>query len=246
VKRSLRRHIEAAINRSWNSDRDPSGQVTVVLSFPENAFPDAPIWSPGPDFEMTAEECAWLRDNHDGTSTAVVCGVGPKELPAADGGRWTVPEVWTVTAPSYSHQFTSGDLWDKPHRITWLLREPGAIIHREPYAGHPSQAVDDYWTAFYDRWGFVPGRMTWGRFPYADRRRWVALYCRPGWANRPGERRLLEAAVLLARTFGATARVYSAVPGSKTGATRGPIPSAHYDASLINICDRLPQHNDGR
>ncbi|MCM2430983.1 hypothetical protein [Streptomyces sp. RKAG337] len=238
MKRTLRRNIERAINQSWNPRRyDTRGRVTVVLSFPEDAFPDAPHWSPGPDFEATAGQYAWLRDNADGTSTAVVAGVGPKERPAADGGPWTEPEVWTATAPSDCTFMDSGALWDKPHRITWLLDEPDAVIHREPYAGHPSAAVHDYWDAFDKRWGFTPRRMNRGQYPYADRRRWVALHAEPGWDNLPNEQELLKAAVLLARTFGAKAKAYGYDPQLRT--TRDPIGTATSDPSLMSVVRRL-------
>jgi hypothetical protein len=63
-----------------------------------------------------------------------------KDMPALDDGEWTGEEVWTVTAPT--EVMNAGDLYDKPHRITWMAREPAAEVHREPYAGHPAQAVD--------------------------------------------------------------------------------------------------------
>lgn len=241
MKRSLRRKIEAACNQTWNPRRDnPRGQVTVVVSFPESAFSDAPQWCPGPGFEVTAGaggEYAWLRDNRDGTSTAVVAGVGPKERPAADGGPWTEPEVWMATAPTGCTFMASGALWDKPHRITWLLDEPEAVIHREPYAGHPAAAMHDYWEAFAQRWGFVPGRMDRGRYPFADRRRFVVLHAEPGWDNLPNEVELLKAAVLLARTFGGTPRVYGYDPQRRT--TRDPIGTADTDPTLGSIVRRL-------
>ena len=241
MKRSLRRKIEAASNQTWNPRLDnPRGQVTVVVSFPENAFRDAPQWCPGPGFEATAGaggEYAWLRDNRNGTSTAVVAGVGPKERPAADGGPWTEPEVWTATAPTACTFMASGALWDKPHRITWLLDEPEAVIHREPYAGHPATAMHDYWEAFAQRWGFVPGRMDLGRYPFADHRRFVVLHAEPGWDNLPNEIELLKAAVLLARTFGGTPRVYGYDPQRRT--TRDPIGTADTDPTLGSIVRRL-------
>lgn len=241
MKRSLRRKIETACNQTWNPRRDNlRGQVTVVVSFPENALPDAPQWCPGPGFEATAGaggEYAWLRDNLNGTSTAVVAGVGPKERPAADGGPWTEPEVWTATAPTGSNFMASGALWDKPHRITWLLDEPEAVIHREPYAGHPAAAMHDYWETFTQRWGFVPGRMDRGRYPFADRRRFVVLHAEPGWDNLPNEVELLKAAVLLSSTFGGTPRVYGYDPQRRT--TRDPIGTADTNPTLGSIVRRL-------
>jgi hypothetical protein len=205
VKRSLRRKIERAVNETWNPRREhPRGEVTVVVSFPETAFPDAPQWHPGPGFETTAgsgAEYAWLRDNGDGTLTVVVAGVGPKERPAADGGPWTEPEVWTATAPVDCSFMDSAAMWDKPHRITWLLDEPEAVIRREPYAGHPAAAMHDYWEAFRQKWGFVPGRMNRGRYPFADRRRFVVLHAVPGHWRLPNEAELLKATMLLGSVF---------------------------------------------
>ncbi|MFE1784221.1 hypothetical protein ACFW9F_16965 [Streptomyces sp. NPDC059506] len=62
--------------------------------------------------------------------------------------------------------------------------------------------MHDYWVQFEQRWGFVPGRMSRGLYPFADRRRFVALYAVPGWDNLPNEVELLKATILLARTFG--------------------------------------------
>ncbi len=240
MKRSLRRKIEAAINETWNPCRaDSRGQVTVVISFPDSAFPDAPHWSPGPGFEITAGASgdAWLRDNLDGTSTAVVAGVGPKERPAADGGPWTEPEVWTATAPTGCTFMDSGAMWDKPHRITWLLDEPEAVIHREPYAGHPAAEMHAYWEEFEQRWGFVPRRMDRGRFPFADHRRFVVLHAVPGWDNLPNEVELLKATLVLVRTFGGTPRVYGYDPQRRT--TRDPIGTASIDPTLDLVVRRL-------
>jgi hypothetical protein len=241
MKRSLRRKIEKAINETWNPRRtNCRGEVTVVVSFPETAFPDAPHWSPGPGFETTAGaggDYAWLRHNPDGTSTAVVTCIGPKELPAADGGEWTEPEVWTTTAPTDCAFFQSGALWDKPHRITWLLNEPDAVIHREPYAGHPAAEMDAYWEAFEKRWGFIPGRMDRGRHPFADHRRFVVLHAVPGWDNLPNEAELLRATMLLVRTFGGRPRVYGYDPERRE--TRGPLGAALVDPTLGIMTRRL-------
>ncbi|WP_327378734.1 hypothetical protein OG393_32990 (plasmid) [Streptomyces sp. NBC_01216] len=237
MKRSLRRHIEAAINQTWNPRRfDRRGRVTVVLSFPEAAFSDAPQWSPGSGFTATAGEYAWLRDNGDGTSTAVVAGVGPKELPGADGGEWTEPEVWTATAPNDSLFMDSGAMWDKPHRITWLLGEPGATITREPYQGHPAAAVHAYWDNFHEQWGFVPGRMHRGEFPFADRRRFAVLHTEPDFGSLPDEAQLLETAHTLMRSFGAKARVYAYDP--QRGTTRDPMHTVS-DGTLSDVLRAL-------
>ncbi|MCG7522886.1 hypothetical protein MHW47_00250 [Streptomyces sp. OfavH-34-F] len=240
MKRSMRRHIEAAINQTWNPRRsERRGQVAVVLSFPEDAFAGAPRWSPGPDFTPTAGEYAWLRDNGDGTSTAVVAGVGPKELPGLDGGEWADPEVWTATAPNDSIFMDSGAMWDKPHRITWLLREPRAVVHRELYSTHPSADVHAYWETFEERWGFFPGRMHRGEFPFADRRRFVVLHTEPGVAALPSEVQLLDVAVTLMRTFGARARAYAYDPQRRN--TRDPMNTvSDYTLSSVLRCRERP------
>lgn len=236
MKRSLRRHIEAAVNQTWNPRRsDRRGQVAVVLSFPGDAFPDAPRWSPGPDFTPTADEYAWLRDNGDGTSTAVVAEVGPKELPGLDGGEWTDPEVWTATAPNDNIFMASGAMWDKPHRITWLLDEPSAVVDRELYSTHPSADVHAYWEDFEERWGFFPRRIHRGEFPFADRRRFVVLHAEPGCAYLPNEVQLLDIAVMLMRTFGAKARAYAYDPQRRN--TRDPMGTMS-DSALSSILHR--------
>lgn len=239
MKRSLRRKIEKAINKTWNPRRtNRRGEVSVVVSFPESAFPAAPNWSPGPGFQATAGaggDYAWLRVNGNGTATAVVAGVGPKERPAADGGAWTEPEVWTVTA-EHDTLLETSSLSDKPHRITWMLDVPGAQIHREPYAGHPVARMEAYWAEFEQRWGFIPGRMHRGRHPFADRRRFVVLHAVPGYDNLPNEIELLDATMFLARTFGGRPRVYAYDPARRR--TRGPLGSAMIDLSLEDIVRR--------
>jgi hypothetical protein len=204
MKRSLRRHIEHAINQTWPRH----GDVTIAILFPQAAFPHAPTWTPGPDFHPTAGEYAWRRDNPDGTVTAVVAGVPPKEMPALDGGPWTEPEVWTVTAPATNPFMDSGSLWDKPHRITWTLDDPDAVIHRAPYHSHPAATVSRYWETFETTWGFRPRTLECGQHPFSEGTRWLALTCQPGWADEPGEDDLLNITVDICRRFGAKARVY--------------------------------------
>lgn len=229
MKRSLRRHIERAINATWPR----RGEVTVALLFPDTAFPDAPTWHPGPGFETTVENHAWRRDNNDGTTTAVVTNVGPKQHPSLTGGTWTDPEVWTVTAPSCHIVMDSGALWDKPHRITWTLDDPQAVIHRQPYQTHPTATVHAYWQAFENTWGFQPRIFEYGTPAFGEGRRWIALTCQPGWANLTGEDDLLEAAVTICRRFGAKARVYPWSPS-----LRG-IPVREDIVCLDNVVRRL-------
>ncbi|MER0477051.1 hypothetical protein ABR737_01530 [Streptomyces sp. Edi2] len=142
MQRSLRRHIERAVNKTLTPDSTAYGvgMAGVLLLFPDDAFADAPTWHPGSGFENCLAY-SWLRSNGDGTATAVVAGVGPKERPAYDGGEWTEAEVWTVTA-NEERLLDVSSLWDNPHRITWMLDEEGAEIQREPYATHPIAAVE--------------------------------------------------------------------------------------------------------
>lgn len=85
----LRSDIVSAIVASLGSGHR-AGDVAVAVICPEEAFADAPHWSPGPDFAAVGGESpesrCWERHNDDGTVTVVAAGVGP------------VPEVWTVTA----------------------------------------------------------------------------------------------------------------------------------------------------
>ncbi|MGW1007466.1 hypothetical protein ACWDBD_44115 [Streptomyces sp. NPDC001118] len=208
MKRSLRRNIERAVNQSWvGPDAHRSGWAGVLLLFPDDAFADAPTWHPGPGFENCLAY-SWLRSNGDGTATAVVAGVGPKEMPAYDGGVWTEEEVWTVTADE-ERLLEVSSLWDKPHRITWMFYEEGAQIHREPYATHPIAAVESYWENFEKVWGFQPFTLEYGRNPLGEGRHWLLLTAEPGWDNIPDEVDLLRVSHTLARAFNAKARVYS-------------------------------------
>ncbi|WP_432139956.1 hypothetical protein [Streptomyces sp. bgisy154] len=208
MKRSLRRNIERAVNQSWaGPDAHRSGWAGVLLLFPDDAFADAPTWHPGPGFENCLAY-SWLRSNGDGTATAVVAGVGPKEMPAYDGGVWTEEEVWTVTADE-ERLLEVSSLWDKPHRITWMFYEEGAQIHREPYVTHPIAAVESYWENFEKVWGFQPFTLEYGRNPLGEGRHWLLLTAEPGWDNIPDEVDLLRVSHTLARAFNAKARVYS-------------------------------------
>ncbi|MFJ2110603.1 hypothetical protein ACIOEX_01520 [Streptomyces sp. NPDC087850] len=219
MKRSLRRHIKRAINQT----RPTHGNVTTVIVFPADAFADAPEWNPGPGFKATIDEYALRRDNQDGTVTAIVSAAGPKELPAHHGGQWTEPEVWTVTAPASNCIMRSYVFEDKPNSITWLADDPDAVIHREPYHGHPAAAVHAYWEAFETGSGFWPQLLVDGRQPYGAGRRWVALTFEPRWAGRPGEPTvgdLLEAVVSICRRYGAKVRVYPWRPGARNGPVR--------------------------
>ncbi|GAA3087520.1 hypothetical protein GCM10020000_87950 [Streptomyces olivoverticillatus] len=170
--------------------------MVAELIFPERTFADAPApWSPGPGFAELLPG-SWLRDNADGTWTGAVAGVGPKELPAADGGPWTEEEVWTVTA---ADRDVFAHLDNKPHRITWALGRADVEITREPYAAHPQAAVDEYWHVFYRRFGFRPDRRADGRYA-------LTLACAPN--SRQGTtRRLTLACSWLMKALGARAVV---------------------------------------
>lgn len=219
----------------------------MVVSFPEGAFADVPEWSPGEGFAVTVEDVAWRRDNGDGTVTAVVAGVGPAGPPALEGGRWAEPEVWTVTAPAASPYVGGVTMWDKPHKVMGLLGAPGAVVRREPYAGHPVEDVHRYWEAFERRWGFVPRRMRQGLVPFGDRRRWVALETEPGHPYLPSERDLLECTVRLAREYGARARVYGwDVSRRRFGGVLGETYGAGVPSHWPVVADRLGVPADTR
>jgi hypothetical protein len=213
MKRSLRRRIERAINLSWTAtDRSDRGTVGVALIFPNDAFADAPTWTPGPGFRALNNEgvanTAFVCDNGDGTQTVVVPGL-IAEGPAMDGGPWTEDEVWTVTAPV--EDFDGCGLGNSAHGITMMRDRPRAIIHREQYATHPLAAVDEYWENFKRTWGFVPTgeRRCYGGWPFGEGREWAYLVCRPDFARKnENEVALLESVVTLARFFGAEVRVY--------------------------------------
>lgn len=164
--RSLRRRVFQALDatpcvEASSDELDPAHvivlrhrhRVEVEITFPRAAFADVPpSWSPGDDFTEVMGG-AWLRTNMDGSQTAVVTGVGPKQLPALDGGVWTDEEVWTVTSHDRD---VFAYLDDKPHRITWAAGRDDVTIVREPYPGHPYEAHEDYWCAFYLRHRFTP------------------------------------------------------------------------------------------
>lgn len=155
MKRSLVRHLVRAVGQTRREDHPFAHGVHAHVTFPNSAFADAPApWHPGEGF-VEQMGGSWLRANTDGTFTGVVCGVGPKEMPAHDGGLWTAEEVWTMTSP-YADHFAYLD--DKPHRITWHVDHPRVAVVREPYDGHPYAAYEEYWQGFKDRYGFIPHR----------------------------------------------------------------------------------------
>ncbi|MFG2847451.1 hypothetical protein ACGF12_30425 [Kitasatospora sp. NPDC048296] len=237
MKRSLRRHVQHAVRRTWNprSFKYGNGAAAALVVFPRGAFADAPTWHPGQGFTSCLEG-SWLRSNADGTATAVVTGVGPKERPAHDGGPWTEPEVWTVTAGK-ELLLSISSLWDKPHRISWMADEPGAAISREPYATHPQAAVEAYWEAFEHQWGFTPTSV-----PGTAERRYLLLSCKPGWADLPNEVDLMKTSRALARHFGATVRVYPYSPSRR--ALGGP--RMRSDILAVQRIQRALQEQQGR
>ncbi|MEO3978948.1 hypothetical protein [Streptomyces sp. CAU 1734] len=177
MNRSLTRNIISAARRTPDSAESFTHLVEVEHLFPAGAFGDAPgRWTPGEGFTEVAGG-AWLRVNADGTRTAVVTGVGPKELSAADGGPWTDEEVWTVTSADPD---VFAWLGDKPHRITWALGREDVEIVREPYEGHPAEAWETYWYSFELKHGFTPVRRGDGRYT-------LTLACAPNasWWNGP-------------------------------------------------------------
>lgn len=198
--RSLRRRMVRAINVSLTSGYR-GGSVAVAIVCPAGAFADAPRWSPGPDFsavggESPASRC-WERRNADGTVTVVAAGAG------------SVPEVWTVTAAP--QDFDGCGLGNSMHGITWMQEVPGAVIHREPYAGHPAEGVARYWNAFFERWGVsARGEEQEGAgWVFGSGRVWFYLDAQVGETGR-----LFRVALDLCRSLGATARVYPYNPRS--------------------------------
>ncbi|MFF4205518.1 hypothetical protein ACFYZ8_33270 [Streptomyces sp. NPDC001668] len=213
MNRSLTRQILRAARQTPDSAEPFRHLVEVDLFFGEAAFADAPEpWSPGAGF-VEVMGGAWLRGNADGTQTAVVAGVGPKELPAADGGPWTEEEVWTVTSADPD---VFAYLDDKPHRVTWAFGRLDVEIVREPYATHPQAAVDAYWEKFYRKWWFLPELREDGRHS-------VTLGCAPNdsWEHGPWP---------LARACG---RLMSALGGRAT-VRRTVNPDAH--RSVVPQC----------
>ncbi|WP_331759514.1 hypothetical protein [Streptomyces anulatus] len=214
MKRSLRRQIERKIYQTWTSkDRMDRGTVGVALLFPKDAFADAPTWTPGPGFGALNNESvsnsAFIRDNGDGTETIVVGGIGPAQRPGRDGGVWTEEEVWTVTAPVEA--FDGCGVGNSVQGITSMMDEPDAVIHREPYAGHPLEALETYWENFEKAWGFQPeGELRFeGGWPFGEGREWAYLVCHPGSYHDEGnEVVLLDRVARLADLFGAEVRVY--------------------------------------
>ncbi|MFF3734057.1 hypothetical protein ACFYXM_28065 [Streptomyces sp. NPDC002476] len=214
MQRSLRRQIERAINQSWTTKhRFDRGTIGVALLFPHDAFADVPTWAPGPGFHALNNDgvanSAFVRDNGDGTQTVVVGGIGPAQRPGRDGGVWTEEEVWTVTAPI--DDFDGCGLGNSTQGITWMLDEPRAVIHREPYATHPLAAVETYWENFEDTWGFQPcGELRYyGGWPFGEGREWAYLICHTDMAHDEGDEvALLDSVVKVADRFGAKVRVY--------------------------------------
>ncbi|GLF99940.1 hypothetical protein [Streptomyces yaizuensis] len=208
MNRSLTRNIISAARRTPDSTEPFTHLVEVEHLFPATAFADAPArWTPGEGFTEVAGG-AWLRVNADGTRTAVVTGVGPKELPAADDGTWTGEEVWTVTSADPG-VFTW--LGDKPHRITRALGREDAEIVREPYEGHPAEAGETYWYSFGLKHGFTPVQRADGRYS-------LTLACAPNasWWNGPW--RLVSASGRILKAHGGRA-VVRTVTGAHLSAT---------------------------
>lgn len=214
MQRSLRRQIERKINQTWTAQNCMErGTVGVALIFPKDAFADAPTWTPGPGFRALNNESvsnsSFIRDNGDGTETVVVGGIGPAQRPGRDGGVWTEEEVWTVTAPSEAYEGCG--LGNNTQGITWMLDRPDAVIHREPYAGHPLETLENYWENFVNAWGFKPHgeRRYEGGWPFGEGREWAYLVCHTYMGHDEGnEVVLLDSVVKLAGLFSAEVRVY--------------------------------------
>ncbi|KNE78787.1 hypothetical protein AB0B04_18935 [Streptomyces xinghaiensis] len=215
--RSLSRHIHRASAhslrcpvRDWDRVPHRAGSVSVVLSFPDTAFPDEPAWSPGRGFTECIDTRSWLRDNRDGTHTAVATITEPDDS----------DHVVTVRLPS-TH-YAIGELYDKPHRLRRALAEPGVtVVDHTPYDQHPLAALHAHWGTFNNQWGFVPLRRFIGRYPFADRRRWTTMTADLDCPGRPGLYDLARATAHLCSAFGARARAY---PWDRnTGRYRSPV-----------------------
>lgn len=241
MKRSLRRHIECAINRTWTTGhRFDRGTVGVALLFPRDAFVDSPTWTPGPGFRALNNDgpanSSFLRDNGDGTQTVVVPGL-LAEGTSKDGGPWTEEEVWTVTAPI--DDFDICGLGNAAHGITAMLRVPSAAITREEYATHPLAAVDAYWEEFERTWGFLPcGEHQGQGWPFGQDRAWAYFICHPenAWES-DDETALLEVTVRIARHFGAKVKVYPYNLAART--LTGPLGNTYWGTRLITVHRRL-------
>ncbi|MEW2434228.1 hypothetical protein AB0952_08605 [Streptomyces caniferus] len=213
MNRSLTRNIIRAARRTPDSDQGFRHLVQVEHTFPGDTFTDAPApWSPGEGFTEVAGG-AWLRRNSDGTQTAVVTDVGPKQLPAADGGVWTEEEVWTVTSAD-SEVFAWLD--DKPHRVTWALGRADVEIVREPFTGHPHETEAHYWHEFYTRHWFMPELRTDGRYG-------LTLACAPNDSWELGPRPLADACGRLMAAFGGRAVVRNVVADDADWRTPAPV-----------------------
>ncbi|MFJ4741267.1 hypothetical protein [Streptomyces sp. NPDC088775] len=214
MRRSLRRQIERRINQTWAAQNCMErGTVGVALIFPKDAFADAPAWTPGPGFRALSNESisnsAFIRDNGDGTETVVVGGIGPAQRPGRDGGVWTEEEVWTVTAPTEAYEYSG--IGNNTQGITSMLDQPEAVIHREPYEGHPLETLENYWENFANAWGFMPeGELRYeGGWPFGVGREWAYLVCHTNSTHDEGNQVvLLDSVVKLADLFSAEVRVY--------------------------------------
>ncbi|MFI8932386.1 hypothetical protein ACIG3E_32580 [Streptomyces sp. NPDC053474] len=204
--RSLRRRMIRAIKMSRASGYR-GGDVAVAVVCQADTFADAPRWTPGADFRAVGGESpvsrCWERRNLDGTVTVVAAGVGSE------------PEVWTVTAAPEA--FDGCGLGDSMHGITRMRDVPGAVVGREPYAGHPAESVARYWQAFHEQWGVWPrGEEREGAgWEFGPGRVWFYLDAQPESSGY-----LLRLVLKLCRSFDAAARVYPYNP--RSGAYDGP------------------------
>lgn len=175
----------------------------IAITFPPNAFPDAPTWTPGPDYVEGREDFAWIRDDGDGWWTAVTGPVWP--VATGPGLIGDDPREMVVSV-------RTDDPWEafnKPGRYRF---EPGAAL--TPYDDHPLKQVHDYWRAFEHRHGFRPRRhagphrdnqsITDFYATFGQDRRGVIFEC-TGWDD-PYE--IAAATTRLCRRWGATWRVH--------------------------------------
>ncbi|MFG2847458.1 hypothetical protein ACGF12_30460 [Kitasatospora sp. NPDC048296] len=196
MKRTLEKSVMSAVLATWNPARhhENAGAVAVRITFPADAFPQAPAWSPGDRFEACRAGQAWIRRTPEATTMVVAGAQLPLRVAGVPGG----PEVWTVNGPPGAER--PAFLWEQPARVTELRREPGTRVDREPLAGHPAAAAAAFWEAFAEQWGFRPERKADGRWS-------LLLPCLPARPDGPNERELVDAAAVVVREFGGKAAV---------------------------------------
>ncbi|MFD8563133.1 hypothetical protein ACFV1N_38160 [Streptosporangium canum] len=228
TKPSITARIRRAHAATAHLDNSAAGTVALLAIFPDEAFRNAPTWSPGDAFHPIQEERSWIYRRPDSRIEGVAV-VWPKEQPAHDGGPWTQDEVWHVLFPSSGAYV--GDLWDKAHRMSWLARDPAdsRIISRTPISQHPLRHALHYWEEFEDRHGFYPRLLDHGAVLLGSDRRWLSLKYSPHRDRYTGLEEFIATAGWLHRRFDARIHIYPWNP--QTRRTASPYPYAHLNAN---------------